>query len=853
MEIFIVSAFCSFVTASATHILQYAWIDHISKQDIMQGVSGLARRYFQERQVDWKLPPIGNLAAYISQTALNHHCLIIVDNPRQVDFSKSFENPVILRTPYPLMFRNGIFSRVIYGPANVAPQNISRSWENLFDCPLSKLFRSNSFGKSADIDLCYHLNIKNLSRVTKLWNCYIQVYHYPTEFYFEEYYLRVWRSHFTHLYYHNTFPSQFPPIIQIFVETYSPDMGKYEKLRAEASHRLMPFSRQGVRRSLGGFCHVRFLHFSVKTIMPTNNLQIILKPAKGHIVHVDLIRICPCWNKLDKLAIQVDKALLHDFEKLLEINLPRFLDFNWIWDILFHGKAEGNVKSRMMHFLNICNTLHLSRQRDILLSSPRDNLAYAFAGIWLSIMGNYTVLKFSTSSSYKVAACNSDSKFFKRIYVHAHIDFEFLPYVEKLYVFPYFVQDELSTMRFISCGKRGLTSLPLEELTRVFDKWIWLLILVSTTCVLISLWSQFDTGLECWSTWLATMKVLLEQGNPFQESLIKSKKMRWIIGLFLLMGIVLSSAYKNTNVHNMIAPRKPIPLEFFKELIQDNFSIFTRTNSLRISLQMEEDEVPKWIKFMSMFLNGTGPVDVLVREEFAFLIISEIAAVVSNLVSAYRELYPLIRNTKHAALGNMSLVLSQVSSKSNFVTPVSEEMNTLIESWHPYIDIYNMTTRNEALQEILKDFKEVESRILISELRRCDKVAIVLPEHLCYTFMKHSKTGPKGSYLSVGKDAFRDVEWMFSLKGILPVGLPKRIKAVHEVGLWERWLLPVKEKRVPDLIFEATAARIDGNGILIFALWVIGLGGSIICMVLESLYGRAIVFQVLCTLFTFKN
>lgn len=369
-----------------------------------------------------------------------------------------------------------------------------------------------------------------------------------------------------------------------------------------------------------------------------------------------------------------------------------------------------------------------------------------------------------------------------------------------------------------------------SQLTRVFDKWIWLLILISMISAMVPLLSQFETNTEQWSNCMASMKVLLEQGNPFQEKLTKQESMRWVISLFLLMGIVLSNAYKNSNVLNMIAPRKPIPYELFKELIEDNFTIFTRTESLTLSPYMEEDEIPKWIKFKSSFFVDTGPLDFLAREDYAALIVSEIASMVYNVLIAYKLLYTWNTEVHVLALGNSSLVASGIRSKSEFVTSVSGEMEKLILSEHPQIDNYNYTFRNEALRKIFSIFKEREDKLFYDRLNRCDKVAIVLPAHLCYHHLEKLKIG---KYVSVGTEAFQDVEWMFTLNGIIPVEIPKRIKGIHEGGIWDRWLQMVKRKEVRAGNAEITAARLDGNIILIFLLWVVGLVVSVVCILME--------------------
>lgn len=76
---------------------------------------------------------------------------------------------------------------------------------------------------------------------------------------------------------------------------------------------------------------------------------------------------------------------------------------------------------------------------------------------------------------------------------------------------------------------------------------------------------------------LVLLKVFLEQDNPFPKSLIDNPRSKYIIGTLLLTGIVLSNAYKNTNVHKMIVQRKPVAYRYLEELLKDNFTIHSRS------------------------------------------------------------------------------------------------------------------------------------------------------------------------------------------------------------------------------------------------------------------------------------
>lgn len=60
----------------------------------------------------------------------------------------------------------------------------------------------------------------------------------------------------------------------------------------------------------------------------------------------------------------------------------------------------------------------------------------------------------------------------------------------------------------------------------------------------------------------------------------------------LLMGIVITNAHKNSNVYNMVIPRRAILYHYFNELIRDKFVIYSRRyNDFKVS-DKKSDESP---------------------------------------------------------------------------------------------------------------------------------------------------------------------------------------------------------------------------------------------------------------------
>jgi len=145
------------------------------------------------------------------------------------------------------------------------------------------------------------------------------------------------------------------------------------------------------------------------------------------------------------------------------------------------------------------------------------------------------------------------------------------------------VSDETNIFTFVSCGKPPSRGFAFEELINVFDVKIWLLIFVFIVLIAFIIGMVFtirDSSLHPKRMWvlekhlsilMQVIKALLEQGDPFASTVIDNVVLRCSIGTFLLVGIVLSNAYKNSNVYNLVSPLKPIPYENLSQLLTDGF------------------------------------------------------------------------------------------------------------------------------------------------------------------------------------------------------------------------------------------------------------------------------------------
>ncbi|CAL8128381.1 unnamed protein product [Orchesella dallaii] len=135
--------------------------------------------------------------------------------------------------------------------------------------------------------------------------------------------------------------------------------------------------------------------------------------------------------------------------------------------------------------------------------------------------------------------------------------------------------DTLNVPAFVSCGKARMSGFAFVELFNVFHSTVWGFILLSNLLLASSsyLMSNFSPKSDSntsrrletfFSIVKQVIKPLLEQGDPFKSVLLVETRLRVSIGAYLLVGIVLSSAYKNTNVGKLERKEPDLSLRSIK-------------------------------------------------------------------------------------------------------------------------------------------------------------------------------------------------------------------------------------------------------------------------------------------------
>lgn len=233
-----------------------------------------------------------------------------------------------------------------------------------------------------------------------------------------------------------------------------------------------------------------------------------------------------------------------------------------------------------------------------LLSLP-ERRSQAQAHVWLSILKNCSISVFLINC-YNGKKIISHSKY--KIQVSLLRNVLISSYGHTGTQFPVRLTNKLDSIQFVSCGKRGYQSLPYRQITKVFDKYVWIYLIIIGAVVLPLLSRIFSgltpsigDGLTFTDRLLLGWKIFLEQGD---KDLLRFQPLGLKLGVggIILTGVVLSNAYKNCQVYSMISHREPIPYETLEELIRDEFTVVSRITDIDV----------KFVYYHYYFVDGFG-------------------------------------------------------------------------------------------------------------------------------------------------------------------------------------------------------------------------------------------------------
>lgn len=205
----------------------------------------------------------------------------------------------------------------------------------------------------------------------------------------------------------------------------------------------------------------------------------------------------------------------------------------------------------------------------------------AIAHILLTILHNYTLHR-PINERCDSTNGRTFGKYMDNSYEHASIEIEKILVKSNRAKRMIEFHNSLENLRFITCGERGLEPFHLHDLLTAYDgmSWICITIVVLSVSKLLSCLAEAGSFTHCL---ISIIKVLVEQGDPFANRLMRRESFRWITVGVLIAAIVLSNGYKNENVYDIISNRNRLMFRTFDQLQAAQVKTFTNAKNVKYS------------------------------------------------------------------------------------------------------------------------------------------------------------------------------------------------------------------------------------------------------------------------------
>ncbi|CAL8076320.1 unnamed protein product [Orchesella dallaii] len=375
-----------------------------------------------------------------------------------------------------------------------------------------------------------------------------------------------------------------------------------------------------------------------------------------------------------------------------------------------------------------------------------------------------------------------------------------------------------NVLKFVSCGAPLETSLPFSQLIAIFDKWIWVgLLMVNFLFVSIVLRvirahgekSRLIPDIdEIAALFIICIKPLLEQGNPIPARWEKSLHTQLVMGLLMLATLVISNGYRNENITQITLPRQPIPYDRFELLVRDNFTILTRAVTGGVFSKMKDVARQNQGKLLIQLQNG----------------------LLEGIVSTYGKRSHDISFAMKSELFFFAVLLDNSIITSGTIDEESIQNNSRLR------EIMNHT---QLVPDWLNLLMDNNLTSFYNILERCNKTAILLPDmeaHELYYEMRRQKH--KYAYLSHKDDKLLDFKFGIGIGRWVNKKVLKRFYGMHTSGIWEWWNnfivnFMTRVKSGDRTENEFTASNLKGNILIVFITLMAGLVASVLGFLVE--------------------
>lgn len=764
----------------------------------------LKKMHLEDIANRWKYPVLPNLNTYLGKLSTELSSFIIVDNFQVINLIQPV-TPIVLRNPVPIIYRIPSFWQVAYqlefAASKVSLENVSFSHLTAHStCPSSKYFEwVDSY---THLNPCLQINLSTFIWKIKQFSSTIHNMIFPPDYVSptkpQLIYPKTFSWNFKHLPFYISTPSFTFPIngmVQFKEQQNRSFLGWIQRRQ----HSLLQSFK---------YIHEVFVTFLVSAPDKRNYGSNSWQESSGNIEASHILKICPeCllmngWDFGTIISTEIESFHRNNLEKLA---------FTWphgnLWCNFFYPSRHGSLLHTVINFLShldlTSDRRFLSSQFGTEPSKTIQKVALAHSEVWYNILKNFTIIKSDASGSRTL-------NFF--------ITMSPGPYASSLLTFPHYPKDDLSRLRIVGCGRKGLASLSFQELTCVFDNIVWLGILSSLISIpLVMKMLRKNTNII--DGIISVSKIFLEQNDPFPPSIRKLDRTRVLVGLLLLTGIILSNAYKNTNVYNMVIPRKPIIFKYLNELVQSGFNIYTRIEYIDVMFRNTDNNVI--IDLHDNYVEHT--------QNFTYALMTE----VKSLAKDYKPNVLIRELLREEHRTDKTLVDTGLLDRTRLHPMIVRLFGKLTNDMTPTYEYF--WSEAERIRDRIQETLRSEEKLKLEEsLEECQKSAVIMPDYISKDVFKRLVMKRKIAHVFIGEELFSDIDWIYTIQGIIPPNIIRRVHRIGESGVWHWWMdLFEGIKFVNENADHVEPASMTGNIVVVFSVWALGIGLSGMFIFLE--------------------
>lgn len=354
---------------------------------------------------------------------------------------------------------------------------------------------------------------------------------------------RPWIKHISILLFPYINPETYSMIDKVYTEVYS---GQNTVLATVTPLKILLVSPVEDRSSQELAQFVSLVNIEVKVYARFYVVHAVPSQGRNNFLseNLSVIQVCH-W----KFETYVNLVSFEDISKIrIDLNMlgetvspslcmgdPKFN--NLLYSTAPPDKKTSKIISSVWWMLRSC---HNQDQQQLVNSEPHHihSIAKSYANLWLSVVRNVSyfdpTLKYICDNGFPVTSpITSEASNFDFV---LQITPTFVQNREQVSTFFAVVSSIVNDLQFVTCAYRGSERLKFMELLNVFDRNVWVLLILailSLTLILPQIpkfLPQFTNNRSI----VVPIKVLLEQGTPFPVSIIKGHGGKWVVGTFLL-------------------------------------------------------------------------------------------------------------------------------------------------------------------------------------------------------------------------------------------------------------------------------------------------------------------------------